>query len=73
MCVIRILLEGVWAKITSYPCLNTFGMLSVGEDSIDQRDRVVFGNKLLSVNVLNYCSSYINNRYAYYRYAVLCI
>ena len=40
--VIRLLLEGVWAKIASYPCLKTFGMLSVGEDSIDQLDRVVF-------------------------------
>ena len=33
--VIRLLLEGVWAKIASYPCLKTFGMLSVGKDSID--------------------------------------
>ena len=52
MYVIRLLLEGVWAKIASYPCLKTFGMLSVGEDSIDQHDYVVFGKKFLSVNVL---------------------
>ena len=73
VCVIRLHLGGVWAKIANYPCLNTFGMLSVGENSIDERDRVVFGNKFLSVNVLNYCFCYINNRYSYYRYAVLCI
>ena len=42
-------------------------MLSVGEDGIDKRDREVFGNMFLSVNVINYCSYYINNRYSYYR------
>ena len=58
-------------SIASYPCLNTFGMFSVGEDSIDQRDCVVFLNTFLSVNVFNYCSRCINNRYSYYRYAML--
>ena len=45
-------------------------MLSIGEDSINQRDRIVFGNKFISVNIVDYCSCYINNRYSYYRYAV---
>ena len=45
-------------------------MLSVGQDSIDQHDRVVFGTIFLSVNVSNYYSGYINYRYSYYRFVI---